>query len=69
MHSYSYYYCNTKCYESGLSQIYSAFLNCINHDKTKTEDFSDDKPTQWTREIFAELFECIQSEFNCIFLH
>lgn len=37
-----------------------AFLNITCCDKIKTEDFSDDKPTQWTREIFVELFECTE---------
>jgi hypothetical protein len=40
-----------------------SFLNCINRDKDKKEDYPDDRPTQWQQELF---FENIQmNNFNC----
>ena len=29
-----------------------SFLNCVNNDKKKKQDYTDDRPTQWTKELF-----------------
>jgi hypothetical protein len=44
----------TKGHVRGNLRWICSFLNCINHDKDKTGTFPDDRPTQWTKELFFE---------------